>query len=316
MDPVYIPKYQIYDVVYNDASSFVLILPFEYSHPPQIQRIMGTNTQAFTCTICPHGHTLIYTLSPSIYSETITIQIDRDDPFITPVNRYPSFTGELVFSTLLKDEDSIIIQWIEFYRSLGVSRFILYDNSEKFTLDRLLAKYILDEIVIIIHWPYQFLCKKSGFSAQTTQQNHSIRTFTRSRYIGLFDVDEFLNLQAPHKSLLTFLNSQPNLGKISGFSFLNRFFYNPDELSTTGVNFFKCFTCDQITRKGREKCIVCPLNVNIFAVHMVVDGKPIVRIYDKDAYFNHYIFLNKPDRGRDRTNLTDNSILRHLITKS
>ena len=40
-----------------------------------------------------------------------------------------------------------------------------------------------------------FLVKKSGISGQTTQQNHSVWAFKNSKYIGLFDVDEYINIQ-------------------------------------------------------------------------------------------------------------------------
>ena len=37
--------------------------------------------------------------------------------------------------------------------------------------------------------------KKSGISGQTTQQNHSIWAFKNCKYIGMFDIDEYINMQ-------------------------------------------------------------------------------------------------------------------------
>ena len=37
-------------------------------------------------------------------------------------------------STLVKDEDKYIKQWIEFHLNIGIKRFIIYDNSNKNTL--------------------------------------------------------------------------------------------------------------------------------------------------------------------------------------
>ena len=45
---------------------------------------------------------------------------------------------------------------------------------------------------------------------------------------------------------------------------------------------------------------------------MVTSGKEMYNINEKYIYFNHYYYLNKSERGKNITDLLDNSILVHL----
>jgi hypothetical protein len=104
-----------------------------------------------------------------------------------------------------------------------------------------------------------------------------------------------------------------DVNKIGSFRLLNKFFYNPDNLPIDGTKFLNIFNCDKIKQEGQEKNFVLPKNVNTFRIHLITNGKPMYNVNPKYIYFNHYYFLNKHDRGRNRTNMTDKSILRHII---
>ena len=220
-----------------------------------------------------------------------------------------------MYSTIVKDEDKYICQWIDYHYTQGVNRFIIYDNSDKNTLEPLLRKY--NDIIVLIKWPYPYILEKSGISGQTTQQNHSIHAFQTSKYIGLFDIDEYLNIQSDKKLDIFLDEIQKNIdiSKISGFRILNKFFYNPDNLPEE--NFLHMFECDNISYSSNEKNIVIPKNVKTISVHTITSGLPICTIDPSLVFFNHYCFLNKVardkiERGRKKTNMQDNSILIHL----
>ena len=111
--------------------------------------------------------------------------------------------------------------------------------------------------------------------------------------------------------LLDFIKkSNINIDDIGGFQFSNKFFYNPFNLPSDNYDFLNIFQCDTATTKGREKNFVVPKNVKTFSVHMITNGLPIRKINSNIAYFNHYCFLNKTNRGFNKTNLTDNTISR------
>jgi hypothetical protein len=303
MEPCEIDEYKIHDVFYNCNNEIIIITPL--IDPILEIKYMG---KLFGCNECPDNNTRIYFLETE-YLERIKLQINGIT-IETCVNKYPEFKDEIIFSTLVKNEDAYILQWIDYYIKLGVNRFIIYDNSTDSTLAERLKPCIEDNIVVLINWRYPYNLK-----AQTTQQNHSIYAFNNSKYIGLFDIDEYINIQNKSmNNINTFLDfiiktNIINTYDISGFMFLNRFFYNPWGLSCENMDFFSIFNCDQVSEEGFEKCIVIPKNVKTFSVHVVTDGLPLMLLDKSYVYFNHYYFLNKKNRGLNKTDFIDKSIL-------
>lgn len=312
--PVHIPEYNIYDIIHNDSNKIVIISPSE-TKPLQIKYENST----FHIKICPHNHTYIYVLENEVeYKESISICIN-DIIVKTKVNKYPIFKDEIIMSTIVMNEDNYIRQWITFHKNIGISRFIIYDNNKNSNLKNILKDYINDKIVILVKWIYPYRLNRSGISGQTTQQNHSIWAFKKCEYIGLFDIDEYINIQNNNENNIhTFFNNlikdeNIDTNEIGSFRLLNKLFYNPHNLPTDNYNFLKIYNCDKITLSGREKNFVIPKNVNTFSVHMITNGKKMYNVSHNKIYFNHYFFLNKINRGNDKTNHIDNSIYRHTL---
>lgn len=314
IEPNYIENFNIYDILYNDNNELIIITPY-IPNPFTIKYITNENNIiTFFLFKCPYNHTFIYSLNVN-YLQKIKLMIN-DCIIETTVNKYPNFIDEIIFSTIVKNEDDFIIPWIDYHVRLGVSRFIIYDNSINYTLSNILDDYIKKNIVLLIKWVYPYINNISGISGQTTQQNHSIYAFRNSKYIGLFDIDEYVNIQGISNIQYFFkeliIKENIDVDKISSFRLLNKFFYNPSDLPVNNKKFLKIFNCDTITKFGHEKNFVIPRNVITFSVHMVTSGKPMYDIDEKYIYFNHYYYLNKNSRGRNNTMLIDDTILSHL----
>ncbi len=310
--PTTISKYRINDVFYSDTGRLTIIV-FATTYQPIIQLVdVNTNQQIIlNKTVCTHGHACIYTMDTIMDDKPSEIQLAINDEFVTVhVNTYPQFPGEIIMSTLVKNEDNYLKQWIDYHLRLGVTRFIIYDNANTMKLDTVLSEYVEKEIVILIKWSYQYHLEK----AQMTQQDHSIYAFQKSKYIGLLDIDEYVNIQKKIKidDFFNELIESNSDHHYSGFQFLNRFFYNPNNLPTHDLHFLQCFECDNLYIGGREKCFVIPTRVKSFSVHTVTDESLLYVIDGEKAFFNHYFFLNKNGRGRNRSGMTNNSILLHL----
>jgi len=311
--PICIEKYNIYDVYYNDDNQIIIISPME-NDCLNIYLCEETNRHIFCVEICSHNHTFIYHLTTHQYNDVITLSINGE-LITTKINTYGTFTGDIIMSTIVKSEDKYIKQWIKYYTTIGVTRFIIYDNSEDNTLEYVLENHITNKLVILIKWNYPYRLPKSGISGQTTQQNHSVYAFNTSKYILLFDVDEYLNPQTKTFNINECLNDimdkhNININEIGSFKIHNRFFYNPNNLETHNYEFLKIYDCDKITQTGHEKHIVIPKNIKVFSVHEITVGKNPFVVNDKYMYFNHYYFLNKNDRGKNTARRTDDSIKR------
>ena len=286
IEPIHIPEYYIYDVFHNDDNQLVIISPSE-SKPLTIQH----HNITFDVHICSHKHTYVYV---SKYSVDFNLFIDltiNGKRIRTKVNKYPTFKNEIIMSTMVYNEDNYIRQWIIFHNRLGISRFIIYDNSsvddkksyksvEKTSdLKTVLKDFIDDGKVVLINWHYPKRLDISGISGQTTQQCHSIWSFRNSKYIGLMDVDEYINIQNDnniHSCFETLIKEENiDVDTIGSFRLLNRFFYNPDNLPTDNFNFLKIYTCDdvlKVTSSGQKKHFVIPKNTNTLSIHWITNG--------------------------------------------
>jgi Glycosyl transferase family 2 len=91
---------------------------------------------------------------------------------------------------IVKDEIHGIVEWLAHYKALGFTDFLIYDNeSTDGTSDVLRA---LDEAGELLHieWPHDV-----GLRPQRLAYNHA-RRHSEVDWIGYFDADEFLVLQA------------------------------------------------------------------------------------------------------------------------
>jgi hypothetical protein len=235
----------------------------------------------------------------------------------THVNTYPKFDNQIVLSTLVKNEDKYIIQWIKYYMTLGVTVFVIYDNSNDNTLSTILSDYIRSSTVVLIHWPYKYYEPSGVASGQVCHINHAIYNLKTSKYVGFFDVDEYLNPQISNYNLDSIFDrvlSYYNLkyDEIGSFRSLSKFFINNQLQNEDGFEFMKVGNCQDICIQGYEKHFIVPRNIDAFCVHSIIKGKPDVTLPTNIIFHNHYCFLNKPHRGRTGCQIMhiDNSIIR------
>jgi hypothetical protein len=258
----------------------------------------------------------IYILRGLEYVSTVTVIYDGVET-VRDVHRYGSYEDKILFSTIVRKEEPVIKQWIHFHKCLGVDNFIIYDNADvdDYTLRDFLKDEIDTGLVLYIKWPYQYAHPTFGNYGQTSQQNHSIYTFRKARYIGLFDVDEFLNPQVdtPLQTLLDdVVASNPKCGAVSVYS---KIFRNPKKEDESGFEFLKIAHASNLITNEREKVFAIPKYDIIVGVHNVSYGSRASRLDTQLLYFNHYFFLNKKGKRGYDTNVkdADTSILRHAV---
>ncbi len=106
-----------------------------------------------------------------------------DDDGRRPRERQPD--DYLSACAIYRDEAPYLAEWLEFHRLVGFERFYLYDNfSTDHHLD-VLQPYIEEGLVVLHDWP--------RFPGQFEAYDHCIATYgERSRWIGFFDIDEFV----------------------------------------------------------------------------------------------------------------------------
>lgn len=301
---VYIPNsfaaLAICDVVYNDANEYVLILEDRpINHTLEVSLKTRDGYIPFQATRDPDGMSLTFTCRYSEYSSSITIRISgTSKEYTLPVSLFPAFTGGILMSTLVWNEDAYVCQWIKYHKALGVDKFIIYDNVPGgYTVENALRAYIEDGTAIVIKWPFKW-GRPNGEAAQQTQQTHTLHTFKGAKWIGFLDVDEYVNPQTESLQLSTILqsvldSSSMKYEEVSGIRMVSRSFINSDNKEESGHAFLSITTCGEFERDARWKWFVNPNNVKVFSVHQVTIGLATCDASTDMLYFNHYRFLNK-----------------------
>lgn len=96
-----------------------------------------------------------------------------------------TFEYELGITAILKNEAPYIIEWLEFHKMLGVSKFYIYDNESTDNIKELLEPYIKENIV-----EYNYI---SGKGKQAFVYNHSIKkNKNKVKWMAFIDIDEFI----------------------------------------------------------------------------------------------------------------------------
>lgn len=315
--PCSLGKYNIYDISKKGDQIIIVSSPYN-SLNIRLDELSGKLIH------CPHNLSKIYLFNSK--KNKLNLNINGCTHKVLP-NQYPITKGKIVFCAFVKNEDSYIRQWIDYHHNLGVDKFIIYDNAgvndetsycsseNSSDLESVLSEYINNELVCLIKWPYPK--RVNGcVVGQVTQQNHTLYNFNDSKYIGFFDIDEYLNPQK-HSNISDMIDDLKQKGYnedlYGGIKIKNKFFYNPDKLNTQGINFLKIYNCDALTKEGREKNIINPKLCRSIAIHEVTSGKKCFTVNHADCIFNHYYYLNKDYRGNDETNLIDKSISKHII---
>ncbi len=357
----HIPECYIYDVFYHSHEKLIVIVMAGYIHtnkivtskdeieqityttpePPVIKFQEQNELLMFEVTKCIRQelsripkfnkpNTYIYTLPCKNYISHINIIVNEKSYENIFVNTYTNLANKIIMSTMVKNEDDYIIQWINYHMSLGVQHFIIYDNKDsprwqfpskssslkkKSNLKLVLDDYIKKGIVILINWPYKAELGFGGVnSGQHTQLNHCLYCFRECKYLCNYDVDEYINPQH-YNTLEEQLNAiiatkKCSMDKYSCFQIQAKFFHNFNNYPTDGYNFLKITNCEEKTRKNiSEKLIIIPKNTISVGPHRVFEDKPMLTLNENDIFFNHYYFLNKESRGRDETEFIDDSLL-------
>lgn len=219
---------------------------------------------------------------------------------------------------ILKNVSGDIVEWIEFHRLAGVSRFILYDNLSSDGIRDVLQPFIDIDLVCLIPWG---LRAKDGdtdrvITAQVSAYAHAVSTFGSDFFrMAFIDVDEFL---VP-KGVSSLLEAVAKAGNPSNLSLpWHMFGHSGHDVRPQGgivLNFLEMARLPLIQPNTicRFKCVVDPCQVNVVSVHYFETsdmgqntaytlGHTVTNLGRDQKFFtsenlqlNHYYCLSKSD---------------------
>ena len=196
---------------------------------------------------------------------------------------------KLTIATSIKDEGPYILEWVSYYKMLGVDEIFIYSNDNSDGSDNLL--YFLDKFGHIKWIPQEI---KEGESAQKisfaklTQEMHS-NLNSNKHYVAFFDVDEYLvmHTESQVKNLLKFYDYPDALyvnWKLFGSSNHLKYYEQP-----TICRFNMCIGNSNKNNLG--KCII-KINPNLYREIQGHRPVPITR-----NSYGRVIYCTKDPKG-------------------
>ncbi|MBQ7024896.1 MAG: glycosyltransferase family 92 protein [Akkermansia sp.] len=215
-----------------------------------------------------------------------------------------TFPHELTFVGIFKNEGVYLEEWIEYHATcMGVSKFLIYDNESDDNTKAVLKKYIDDGLVEYIYWP--------GRRMQLAAYSDAIkRVKETTRYVGFFDIDEFLCPNNPNQKLVDivkdFFASYPQAGGLA-ISWL-MFGSNYHETKPTGL------VMENYLRRGGDD----------YMSNVKTIGNPRIMLGCYSPHYPAYLYMtcNRNVKGKkvrgpfDYNKSTDVIHINHYFTKS
>ncbi|WP_281165140.1 glycosyltransferase family 2 protein [Liquorilactobacillus sicerae] len=123
------------------------------------------------------------------------------------LNMHPKF--ELSVVAIIKNERPYLEEWINYYLTLGVQHFYIYDNESTDNPSSVLQQF--NDRITYIKFP--------GKQRQLDSYNDALTRFGRlSKYMAFIDADEYIYLVDDSNDLLTLLNKYFSKKEVGGLA--------------------------------------------------------------------------------------------------
>ncbi|XP_038059548.1 beta-1,4-galactosyltransferase galt-1-like, partial [Patiria miniata] len=223
-----------------------------------------------------------------------------------PVCLTESHRRELTLCTMVKDMGKYIPDWLFYYKNLGVEHVYIYDNDPRTTMPEDLRGYLDTGFVTLIPWAHTPSPDKTYLEVQIAHENDCLwRLRHNTEWVLKVDVDEFVQPMDPNRTRITDYLTDPRLKSLATIKLRNWFFGRPPNSKKKIVAARTVFERNPWRvpdatpeNRGRDKCIVRPINVHYFKIHGVkIGGDTLTLDPEDDLRLVHYRKDNPRHRG-------------------
>jgi hypothetical protein len=214
----------------------------------------------------------------------------------------PASPRKVVMWTMVLNQETLIVPWIEYHLMLGVEHFFVYDNGcEDETMERL-APLVARGVVTVFDWRigdrYQHWGAVSWLYTQMAAMNHFLVRFGAecAEWVGMFDVDEFVFFPGAPDSIGALLARSPQWDDCAGVALRCRFFGGqrtkllPEDFLPRAMQRAEA----DVEKQGYEKVFVRPRRIQWRVnIHSLVRERLCFCDAHADAHVQHY-WWNRP----------------------
>jgi len=245
---------------------------------------------------------------------SFTIEVGRHSRRCTvPTRPFPAF--DVAMSLVVRNENRWMRSFLEYYlHCLKAQHVFVYDNgtADRETFLAILEPYRRRGEVTYIPWDFRWRNRSDRkMTAQPAQEAHSLARFANCRWIGFFDVDEFLRL--PYTTLPAFLERFAKAA-VDGLSFGIRWFsyrgpLGYDEVENPPLTYLYSRR-DERGRK-RQKLFVKGGATRFLRLHSLEEERRELPIDDTEIFFHHYEqHADRFEEGKNQAGERDEYMLR------
>ena len=206
------------------------------------------------------------------------------------IDTRPPPAHEISLALCVHDENRWLPFYLDYYLDvLGVDHVYVYDHRTRDArgLRTLLAPHVARGRATLVPWDVEWTNRVDGEQiGQPPQQAHALARFGADRWIGFFDVDEFLDV--PDGDLRGLL-APYDPAEVGGVAFGMRWGVYKGERSLRDVHnpvVEFVYTRDDAHWSGRWKLFVSPRRVRFMRIHWIQDDAPTV--HRPDVKYVHY----------------------------
>jgi hypothetical protein len=208
---------------------------------------------------------------PMEYHAKIQISLSNGESYTFKMSQpCMDFVQDNIMTTIFKDEHRFLHRWIQYWKKMGFTKFILYDNSDTFSMKNYAGIDLQNVTLVHADWSYfqsSWTDQKSTIG-QVIQQNHCLWKYP-CKYIGFFDLDEFIH---PKARLFDGNTSYSNLW------------------FGCGKGLKQSYHSLETSKNHNRKLILNSSEVDYVCVHIPVTLRTSIRY--SDEYFAHFLVQN------------------------
>ena len=208
----------------------------------------------------------------------------------------------------LHNQDRFLIQWIEFHRLVGFTKFVIYNSTdERGRLLPIINNYArkYPNSVEVVQWNFRPLhlrdWKTTRYFQLEALHDCLIRYGDQSDWIGTIDLDEYIVPLTPYQTIEEYLRKRTAHHAIGSIRLFSLFFCDEqsNQLSAEPMEsnalVIEKFTVRAKARfeGGRQKYLYRPRFVQHLSIHKQIHGLPPIEASANDVQFAHYVSMSR-----------------------
>ncbi|CAF3973443.1 unnamed protein product [Adineta steineri] len=252
-----------------------------------------------------------------VYLASTTTTKDRKIPILKAFVKVPvvsiissnssqeSFT---LCTSPLHNQANYLVQWIEFHRLVGFSKFVIYnttdtDNYLSTVINMYNQKY--PGLVDVVQWNFSTLrlvdFTRTRYFQVEALHDCLIRYGDQSEWLGTLDLDEYIVPLPPYETIVDYIHETFGRLIIGSINLWSQFFcnknasaYTADENDTNRLTIERfTFRAPNRLKRGRQKYLYRPRFVQYLSIHRQVIGLSKEQPSEKHIMLAHYVFMTR-----------------------